>query len=122
MRLRAIMIVLAACSTPAPQQPIARQHCDDAPLVSLDDLAQRRHDGERIAFEGVPIAAPKQTAMQCGADDPCCNRVDGSYAIVVKDRLHVELIGFACSGNACQWRCAPFGNTPSTPVRFVGSP
>ena len=114
------LVWLVACSS-APPRGQAKS-CNDAPLVSLEEISTGQHANERIAFEGVPVPIPMQTAMQCSSDDACCNRVDGSYSVVLKDRLVIELMGpFSCEGDECDWRCEPFGNKPAKPVRFVGT-
>jgi hypothetical protein len=111
-----------ACPPAAPPAP--RDHtvrCDDAPLVTLDELAAGRHAGERIAFEAVPVADHTETLKSCGQDYPCCNHVVGSYMVELPGRVRIMLQGpFRCSGTECEWHCEPFGDRPTSSVRFVG--
>jgi hypothetical protein len=118
------LVALVACGSATPSSPSNHAsdvgRCGDAPLVPVAELA--RHDGQRIAFDAIPVEDHTQTIMGCGPDYPCCNHVGGGYLVLIRDRFRIMLESEAirCGGNECNWTCEPFGNHPTAPVRFVG--
>ncbi len=109
---------------PAAAQPAGS--CDDAPVATLEQIADGAHDGARIAVDLVPESHGSCTEMSCN-DGDCCNRCEGTYGAALRREppsraLELELQGFpGCSGMECNVHCEPFGRRPSTAYRFVGT-
>lgn len=117
-----------------PELPAA-DACADAPLVTLEQIADGAHAGERVALEVVPRAAITCTLLACVTtvyadeeppppkkpEEVCCNQCGGMYEAQLGDRLHVQFTGLpGCTGMDCNYHCEPFGTKPTQRYRFVG--
>jgi hypothetical protein len=103
------------------------EDCDDAPLLTLEEVARGEHAGERIAFDVVPAATIFCTLLACvgpnGEDDPnvCCNQCGGGYGVAIRDEFNLQFLKLGgCSGYDCNLHCEPFGRAPTHTYRFVG--
>jgi hypothetical protein len=110
-----------------PVEALAPGSCDDAPLVTLEEVATGKTTEGRIALDAVPDVRGMCTLLYCGPGDGCCNECGGDYgAKLVRepaDRdLELRLDGLAgCSGMDCNFHCEPFGRAPTDRYRFVGT-
>jgi hypothetical protein len=102
--------------------------CDDAPLVTIDQIAAGEHAGERVAIDLVPQTDMACTELLCtapgGRNPECCNRCNGSYGVsrnaTDATGIRIELGIGSCVGMDCNFTCEPFGWAPTHRYRFVG--
>ncbi|MBI2393439.1 MAG: hypothetical protein HYV09_27900 [Deltaproteobacteria bacterium] len=128
-----------ASSSPAPPRPVPGlgpeesvptlpgvEACADAPLVTLEQIADGAHAGERVALDAVPRAMVICTLLLCtGGDEPpertCCNGCGGGYELRLGERLLLQFANLGgCGGMDCNLHCEPFGRRPTRRYRFVG--
>jgi hypothetical protein len=115
---------------PADVADLAR--CNDAPRVTLEQLAAGEHAGERVAVDLVPEPILDCTLMACrygderdrlmaGRKDQCCNQCGGGYGVVMRRDQALWLLDVGrCDGMDCNYHCEPFGWKPTHRYRFVG--
>ena len=103
--------------------------CDDAPLLTLDDMDAGKGNAERIAIDVVPAPNIMCTLLACypasgsrpTSKPSCCNQCGGGYGAQHGETLRITFVGFAgCRGMDCNLHCEPFGLNPRTTYRIVG--
>lgn len=104
---------------PAELVPEGVARCVDAhPQLTVDSLSQ---DAVQVAIDAVPRVGVGCTRMECTDGRECCNSCSGEYAAHLGG-YQVQLRGLpGCSGMDCDVVCEPFGRTPTTAYRFIGS-
>ena len=110
-------------TVPAAAKPL--DACNDAPLLTVEQLAAGEGDGQRVALDAVPEVNGMCTLLAC--DSECCNQCGGNYGVALRRKpperdfeLRFDGVG-GCGGMDCNFHCEPFGRKPATRYRFVGT-